>query len=223
MVQLAAYLAALLGAYLWMSIPGMEVYALQGFALGILGFFAAKFFHWQSSSGEWQLEPRAHSLELPTVFFSVILMIWNTGHLASPLFPLYFLLLFGLALWSSQLVALATTGGVLLLLIATSTWPLTSVDFSHLLSLPLLMTIFLFTRREYFWARREGRRLIKQTTRLEEHTDRERRTLQFFESFLLPKLEFLRSASEEAGQNRLLLSKQLELLIKELEKVKASF
>ena len=140
-------------AYLFEKIPGINNFALQAVAVALLAFFLIKYLGHKTT--RLTLIPRYATLELAIITFGLLLCIGATGNLASPIFFLAYLHLFIIVLSTYPESAIVTGMAVVWYHYALS--PQTAMsDISSLLSLPVMLAIFLYAKSEHEKSVREN-------------------------------------------------------------------
>jgi len=146
-------LLAVAVAFLWTNSPTLSLYTLQLIAIFILLFFANHLFFRRQGKGAQKAKPSFPRLNLTidTVVFTmvVMLLVYSTGGLTSPLFFLVYFLMFGLALLFEPLVTflLAAAMGLFFLITPSKQEPLTEA--LQLFSLLLITPLALFFGSQY--------------------------------------------------------------------------
>lgn len=144
-------LLAVVVAFLWTNSPALSLYTLQLIAIFILLFFANHlFFRRQAKDKKKEAFPKLN-LTFDAIVFTmvVMLLVYSTGGLTSPLFFLVYFLMFGLALLFEPLVTVSLTAAIILLFLLAPTTqdPLTEV--LQLFSLILITPLALFFGSQY--------------------------------------------------------------------------
>jgi hypothetical protein len=145
-------LLAVVVAFLWTNSPTLSVYTLQLVAIFILLFFTNHlFFRRQTKSQKTKsLSPKLN-LTFDAVVFTmvVMLLVYSTGGLTSPLFFLVYFLMFGLALLFEPLVTVSLAAAMILLFVITPTTQEPLTEALQLFSLILITPLALFFGSQY--------------------------------------------------------------------------
>jgi len=145
-------LLAVVVAFFWTQSPTLSLYTLQLIAIFILLFFANHlFFRRQTKSQKTKSLPPKLNLTLDAVVFTlvVMLLVYSTGGLTSPLFFLVYFLMFGLALLFEPLVTVSLAGAMILLFLITPTTQEPLAEALQLFSLVLITPLALFFGSQY--------------------------------------------------------------------------
>lgn len=184
-------------AYLWLSIPSLGHYSLQAFAACILAYFILKKFN---DAKVWIL-PETTADEMTLALFAILILVGATGLTNSWFFPLIYLYLFFLCLSLDTFVAISVSLELILFFYAQSN-SFTQAEITHLISLPLILFFFLFTRRQYQEAKKHKALVKIETAQLEQisqdlvtENQWQNYVLQFLDQFLRPSLEKLHQTS----------------------------
>lgn len=154
LAQTIALSGAIIVAYLWLSIPALEQYSLQVFALCILLYFILKKIN---DAHIWELLPTTAVDEMVLTTFAFLILVGGTNGTQSVFFPLMFVYLFFVSMTLRQFAAITITLEVILFFYALApgsaliTNP--NINWSHLISLPVVMTFYLFAKYQYEQAR----------------------------------------------------------------------
>jgi len=206
---------AVVAAYIWLQIPGLNQYSLQAFVAGIALYVVMKRV---KKTELWHIAPTALSLELALITFSFLLLIGFTGATSSVLYPLSYVLLFFVVFSSRLSTALVTVLSIVLF------YYLLSSDFSNhslslLATLPLLFLFFIFAKAQYQEVTREQAELSKDEFLLSSFSDSHQQLNTFVTSFIQPKLEYILKLLEYPADNKPTLISQIALLQVEIEKM----
>ncbi len=228
--------AAAITAYVWLSFPAFAQYSLQVFALCILFYFILKK---ANDAAIWQVLPTTAVDEMTLVTFAFFILIGATGSTTSVFFFLIFVYLFFVSMTMQFWTAIVITLETLLFFYAHSPNISNNLNLSHLISIPVVMTFFLFAKYQYEQAREkqtlieiESNEINNYQIFLEQKDSQLKLTegkmvdwLRYFYSFLFgffrPKLEQL-IEMVEFPQNSKTIKGQLTLINLELEKIKNS-
>jgi len=205
-------------AYIWLAIPALAPFALQGFAVAILLFLVLKR---AQKAKIWHILPEKASLEVTLLTFAFLMLIGATGNVGSIFFSLSYLLLFFLALTSEVSTAVATTVAIMLFHYALA-GSIDVSDLQTLIGLPLGLLIFLFAKSQYDEAHISKALLKKEEGELDLATTEASILERFIGEFLEPRLNALEEAGDSLSSSEILT--QLSLLrseiSKQLEKIK---
>lgn len=157
-------------AYIWTLSPNLSLYTLQLIAVLILIYFATHFIRKRRPK---EGDRAVLTIDLIILTLIILLLITQTGALDSPFFFTIYFLLFATSLLFELESTLILTS-VLLGFFALE--PSTNLDnplhLAHLLSLPAIMPLAIFTAHEYEKAYEERHlRLITQSHLAQQETD----------------------------------------------------
>ena len=237
LAQSLALSTSIIIAYLWLSIPSLAQYSLQAFGACFIFYFILKK---ANEAAIWEVLPSTAVDEMVLVTFAFLILIGATGGASSIFFSLVFVYLFFVSMtmerWTSIIITLLT----LLFFYALNPNISTQVEFSHLISIPLVMVFFLFAKYQYEQAKEKQTLLqiehnevhsykIFLDQKQEELSSAEQTTLnwlEYFEKFMFvflqPKLEQTLQMME-FPQNHNAVKGQLTLIRIELERLKDWF
>lgn len=202
-------------AYLWLQTPLLSQYALQIFAATVLVFFVIKRL---KKAKLWYVLPENMSVEMALVTFAFMLLIGATGNMDSHFYALTYVHLFLLALTTRVSTAISTTIAVMIFHFML-TPNLNLSELSSVLVLPLLLTFFLFAKRQYDEVQTEKALLAKETALAENFSHAEHNLENFITEFLKPKLQQLQSLAAKEATSTKELATQISLLESEADKV----
>jgi len=192
-IQTTLLLITVLIAYLWLKTPSLFQYSLQIFALSILIYFIGKRL---TKAKIWHLAPTEKSPEIIIASFALLLLIGATGNTNSVFFPLSYLHLFFLAFSTRATTAFLMTGAIIWFHYSLGI-NLDLKTMSDLATLPLILTFFLFAKKQY-------QEVIKKNYQLEQEKaiiGQENQEIDFFiNSFLKPKLNFVKQTLSSSPQ-----------------------
>lgn len=220
--MIAAYLDLILmtlsifAAYLWLQIPFLQQYSLQGFALAILVFFALKFF----SKRRHHVWPSSAVFELVPLVFALILLIGATGASQSSYLALLYIFLLLLVLTTTIYTSIIVTAELLFVLYALSL-QLAMSDWRQLLSLPIMLGFFLYIQQQLIVSQRQRQQLASSSTVIETIANQKLTLERFVGDFLKPKLAALARLGREQETSKQVLLSQLDLLENEIDKMLA--
>jgi hypothetical protein len=213
-LQSLVLVGAVLLAYLWLELPMLQPYALQGFALSLIGYFLLKRVR---NAKIWHVFPAEESLELAIVTFSFLLLIGATGNTESIFFSLGYIHIF-LMVMAARLITsfIGTTATLLFHLSLTPALGLEEVN--TIITLPLMLLFFLFAKKQYDEVQIDRVMIQKETEEIEELKVEEATLRWFLKDFLLPKLAMLEHLARDKSQLTI-LNTQLALLQVEVQKL----
>lgn len=142
--------SAVVLAFFWTSSPTLSPYTLQLIALFILLFMINQIILRRSQSHAFSRSSRFVFTIDALIFTSVImLLIYSTGGLTSPLFFLIYFLMFGLALFFEPPITLSLTAIIALLFFLTPSSQNFLTEVLQLFSLFLITPLALFFSTQY--------------------------------------------------------------------------
>lgn len=174
--------AAVSGVYVWVSTPSLSAWTLQIVGLLVLAYAAT---HWIKKKRKTKYETRSSvTLDLTLLTSMVLILVTETGALASPFFFLLYFLLFVVAFVYEIEATLVLTGTLLLYFLIL---PLTNLsDLAHLsplFALLMITPLAIFTGHQY-----ESIVEMKKTTAsLSKHLGQEESDILIFLSLNLKK------------------------------------
>ena len=213
--QSAALVLSVIAAFLWLQIPFLKPYALQGFSAAVVIFFLLKRI---KKAKIWHILPSKASLEMSLLTFAFLLFIGSTGNLNSIFYPLTYVHLFFLVLATHVPAAIVATICVLFFHYALEA-TLGIPEIQTLFSIPIMLLIFLFAKAEYDQAHAAQALLEKEETELKEITKEQHMLHTFVNNFLKPKLLTLENLAKNPEENSKEVGTQISLLISEIEKI----
>lgn len=160
-------LFSLVVAYLWLSVPWLNTYALQAVALSVAGYFILKRL---KKSKLHHLLPQQDSAEMSLVTFSLMLLVGKTGAIDSPLFPLMYIHLFFLVMSSSRFTAAVVGSATALYLFALEP-AITTSNVGHLATIPVVLLFFLFAREQHEEVIKDQQQLQQEEILVEEYSE----------------------------------------------------
>lgn len=140
-----ALLLSITLAYLWLQIPVLRQYSFQIFALLVFTFFMVKRF---KKAKLWHILPDWASLEITLITFAFLLLIGSTENTESIFYPLTYIHLFLLVMTSHTQTAIVATIAIMLFHYALEP-NMEMATIQALITLPIMLAIFLFARKEY--------------------------------------------------------------------------
>lgn len=202
-------------AYVWLQIPGLNQYSLQIFAACIALYLVMK----RLKKAEfWHIAPTADSLELALLSFAFLLVIGATGATTSALYPLTYILLFFVIFSGRTMTAIVAVATMMLYYYALSP-VITQHSLSLLATLPLLSTFFVFARAQYQQVNREHAQHSQDEALLSRYSNYHQQLTTFVTSFIQPKLDHIIQLLEYPSDNQKTLLSQVTLLQVEIEKM----
>lgn len=210
--QIILVFLAIALSYVWVSVPQLEYYSLQLVAAVILLYFGIKRF----SKSSWsEIAPRALTAELAILTVGFLVFISSTGNMDSLFFPLSYIYLFFLVIALRPLAAIIASLGIMFFHYQV-TPTLTPDHISTLLSLPLLLFVFLFTKKQYESHQFDQQTLVQQEEKLDAGAYTSK---MFIKTFLQPKLEMLFQLSLHPEINQANIQEQIKLIHEESEQL----
>jgi len=210
--QIIFLTASIALAYWWLHTPALAFYSLQVFSLSILAYFALKFLN---KAKIYHLAPATHSLEMVVITFAFLLLIGATGSIHSPLFPLVYLLIFFLVFSSSVITSIVTSSLIVLFFFGLGAENLIQ-DLAALLVIPLMLFLFLLSKRQHEEAFIEKQQVIQDEAQIIEDQG-------LLSNFLLPKLTQVKNLSQFPEQNKEAILGQIMLIEIELQRFLKNF
>jgi hypothetical protein len=232
LAQTLALSASVIVAYFWLSLPVLAQYSLQAFALCILLYFILKR---ANQAKIWQILPTTAVDEMVLVTFAFFILVGATDGTTSIFFPLMFVYLFFVSMTMNLMTSIIMTLETTLFFYALNPH-LQQLNLSHLISLPVVMTFFLFAKYQYEQAKRNQnlveieRNEINSYQIFLQHKESELNSLRqnssqtsqyfvsFIQNYLQPKLDQI-SNMLDFSQNRQTIKGQLSLIKVQLEKI----
>lgn len=200
-------------SYVWVTTPGLNEYSLQLFAFGILVFTITKRFKRKHISKTFQHAP----YELLILLFCILVFIGTNQEHPGLLYPLISVALFFFVFFSSTFTAIMIGAMMALFLLSTQTFSLTS-DYSIILMIPLLVSLFLFTKRQYDVTKKIQTALNIDEEKISTLSQDQNQLESFLKEYLQPKLEVMQHLSQNPSENCEIIVSQLALLDTEISK-----
>ena len=214
-LELILITTAIILAYIWLQVPLLARFSLQGFAVAILVFFALLFVTKRSRA-----VASAIRFELIPLVFASIILIGATGGTTSSFFALLYVFLLLLVLNTTLNTSGIVTSELVFVFYAL-TINLEVRDWLQLLSLPLMMGFFIYSKYQFDISAQQ-RQALATSTELVETISQQKMTLErFIKSFLKPKLAMLAKLGNDSDTSKQVLLNQLNLLESEIDKVLA--
>lgn len=140
-----ALLLAITLAYLWLQVPVLKQYSFQIFSLFVAAFLIIKRF---KKAKLWHIMPDTASFEITLLTFAFLLLIGATGNTNSIFYPLGYIHLFFLVMASEVPTAIIAT--IAIMLFHYTVQPSLEINtIQSIITLPIMLAIFLFARRQY--------------------------------------------------------------------------
>ena len=215
LLEITLLTAAMLGGYVWLQLPWLQPYSLQGFALALLVFFGLQFVAHARRS--------AHSMatiELVPLAFALVVLLGATNGAQSSYFALSYIFLLLLVLASELYTGVIVTAVLLFVLYALSIQLETS-DWRQLLSLPLMLGFFLYIKYQLSISAQQKAQLENSSSALATVAQQKLLLEQFVGGFLKPKLATLVKLGQDQQTSKQVLLSQLDLLENEIDKILA--
>lgn len=150
--------------------------------------------------------------------FAFLIIIGATGNTDSILFPLVYVHLFFLV-FSTQLSTSIAVGLLLIVFhYALQNTGLTPTELSNLITIPLMLMFFLFTKHQYNEAVRERKIIEGEEKALTSSLAKEKALTALLNDFVQPKLAQLKEMSLYAEKNRDAIVGQIFLMQMEIRK-----
>lgn len=140
-----AILIAVTLAYLWLQVDVLRQFSFQIFALFLASFMIIKRY---KKAKFWHILPDWASIELTIITFPFLLLIGATGNTESLFYPLGYIHLFFIVMTSHVPTAIVATIGIMLFHYALGP-ELTPATIQSIITLPIMLAIFLFARKQY--------------------------------------------------------------------------
>ena len=205
-------LLAVVIAFLWTNSPTLSVYTLQLVAIFVLLFFINQFLRQRKQNSQ-------ANLTLDAVIFTmvVMLLVYSTGGLTSPLFFLVYFLMFGLALLFEPLVTVSLALAIILLFVITPTTQQPLTEVLQLFSLILITPLALFFGSQYLKVleSEEKIKILKEESEILEEQIKKEET----DILLWTTLELKRGLGEILDQTSELLADLAHLTVNQKERL----
>lgn len=212
-----ALIIAIGAAFWWLSIPALDAFTPQLFAVSTLIYFLLKKF---SKAKFWHILPSHTSLELVVASFAILILIGSTGNISSPFYALTYIHLFLLVFSTGNKTSTIALMLIMIFHTALSSSPQadTLALISHLVSLPVLFFFFLFAKSQYLEVIRERNIIASDEVTVHELQDTVHDLTHFLESFSQKKLLQIKSLLHAPQENSKAILGQLSLLELEIER-----
>lgn len=139
-------LGSLVLSFLFVQLPSLSRYSLQAIAVATLAFFLLKLANKQKIH---HFIPQYASFEVALVTFIFSLLIGATGNTNSIFYPLTYIYLFLLVFSTYTQAAIMTTLGFMLYQYLLMPGATTYIDIFDLVSIPIVLTFFIFTKQQH--------------------------------------------------------------------------
>ena len=135
------------GVFFWLYIPGFSPYTLQLVAILVLLYVGS---HWLRTHRPKWFHRSSITLDITILTSMILLLVTETGSLASPFFFLCYFLLFGVAMLYEIEATLVLTGVFILYFLFLPTTNLGDLaHLSELLALVFITPLAIFTGHQY--------------------------------------------------------------------------
>lgn len=210
--QVVIMLSAIVFSFAWVSIPSLEYFSLQLVALVIIVYAIIK----RASNSAWYaFAPRALSAEIALLTVSVLVCISATGNMESLYWPISYIHLFFLVIALRPPAAILSSLALVLFHYALT--PSISPDhISTLASIPLLLLVFLFTKKQYEAHKIDAAIIEDQQQQL---SAEEQSATTFIKQFLQPKLQYLFQLTYHPKENATNIQEQIRSIYLESERI----
>lgn len=146
LLHTALLILAVAGVFFWLNSP-LEPFTLQLVAILVLLYFGS---HWLKNKKPKWFTRSTITLDISILTSMILLLVTETGTLASPFFFLVFFLLFGVAMLYEVEATLVLTGSLILYFLFLPTTNLS--DYAHLgqlVALVMITPLAIFTGHQY--------------------------------------------------------------------------
>ncbi|MCB9813509.1 MAG: hypothetical protein H6772_03820 [Pseudomonadales bacterium] len=211
----ALLLSSVLMAYLWLTTPFLNNFALQAFSLSTLGYFLVKKIN---NAKLWHILPKNYSLEMMFITFSILILVGSTGNIESVFYPFVYIHLFILVMSTKETTSIAVAMSTLLFHYAIS--PSFSIsEIATILTTPIMLILFLFARKQYNDAQISHSIIQKEEIEINNLTRSEHSLESFISSFLKPKLIALEDLESKNEKEIETIKSQISLILSESDKI----
>lgn len=144
-------ITAVVLAFFWTNSPVLSAYTLQLIAFFVILFFINQFLARKKDSFKPASFLKISNLTIDAVVFTLIVMllVYSSGGLTSPLFFLVYFLMFGLSLLFEPAITLSLTGIIIIFFLLTPGKQDPLAEALQLLSLILITPLALFFGNQY--------------------------------------------------------------------------
>lgn len=156
LLHTALLIASVFGVYFWLTLPGLAPFTLQLVAILVLLYLGS---HWLKSHRPTWFHKSTVTLDLTILTSMILLLVSETGSLASPFFFLCYFLLFAVAMLYEIEATLVLTGVLVLFFIF-----LPDPDWTQIISLIMITPLAIFTGHSYESKLAEERALAREET-----------------------------------------------------------
>lgn len=206
-LQTIFLLLTILLAYIWLSVPVLSSYSLQIFTLTTIIYFIIKRIN---KSHPLHIAPANMSFEIILASFAFLMLIGATGNKDSIFYPLTYVHLFFLVFATKPSTAIIVTGALMWFHYALGT-ELDMTEIADLLTLPIILSFFLFAKSQYQEAIQKTFQLEKEDQLLKQESIE---VNDFIDDFLKPKLASLKNNLVKTDQ---LAADQVDQINKEVK------
>lgn len=210
--QTVAIAGALIGCYLWLSMPGLDYYSPQLAGVLVLAYFIIRFLRKKHIV---PLSVSHANPEFALVSASIFLLIGSTGNFSSLYFPLAYLHIFFLTMSVKPTEAMILSVGVVGFHYGLDPQFL-PFHLSQLLSILMLLFIFLFAKRQY--EEHIQKELVVEEQQVE-ISEQQSNAILFIATFLKPKLITLLHLSDYPEANKEVIQRQLIIIQEAVEEL----
>ncbi len=135
------------GVYFWLSLPALSIYTLQLVALLVLLYLSA---HWLKSHRPKWFHRKTVTIDITILTTMILLLVTETGMLASPFFFLCYFLLFAVAMLYEIEATLVLTGTFIVYFLCLPGTNLSDLGhLSELLALVMITPLAILTGHQY--------------------------------------------------------------------------
>jgi hypothetical protein len=230
LIQIVLISIAILTTYFWLSVPFLRKLSIQAFAISILVYFLLK----KLNKIKFWLLPNSTLDEMMIVTFAFLLLIGATENINSIFFPMIYVYIFFISLCCEASSAIVITLEVVLFHYALN-GDISLQNLSRLLSIPMVMLFFLFTKQQYDQVQKNQQTIemnqqqikyyqdfVKNQNlslkKLENQDTQESGLKSFLSGYVSPALQQLQKLSK-LEKNKIILQRQLTILSFEIDKL----
>lgn len=201
-------------AYIWIYHPILTMYTLQFFAVSIVIFLIMRKLRRKNL-----LSSKEDAIPYELVIFSTCLFIFigTYSNNLQLLFPILTIAIFCFVFFAPLFISLTTSLLTLVFIVSNNQFNQSS-DYTLLFMIPLLLCLFLFTKKQYDLAHAEELLLAQQSQKVDALQTKSSELESFIQDYLKPKIAIIEELAEENEQDCELIRSQLELLDTELDK-----
>lgn len=162
LLHTALLIASVFGVYFWLTIPSLAPFTLQLVAILVLLYLGS---HWLKSHRPTWFHRSTVTLDLTILTSMILLLVSETGSLASPFFFLCYFLLFAVAMLYEIEATLVLTGVLTLFFLFVEKTTLSGVEWgTQIISLIMITPLAIFTGHSYESKLAEERALAREET-----------------------------------------------------------